>query len=136
MEPTTGVIGLMAAKGIQVSPELSTFQCFQSLSRTPPEDHILQYMEVIQRHHKRTPYASNIFFKEDVEWTCIGSGPTFGGTRYVSCLKEFNHQSTYPDPVQIGTSPLFNGRLSRIHPTPGPLPLDQVSSIVRLATFL
>ncbi|KAL1741155.1 histidine phosphatase superfamily [Schizophyllum fasciatum] len=42
--------------------------------RTPPEEYQLKYVEVIHRHHKRTPYASNTFFKEDVEWQCEGEG--------------------------------------------------------------
>jgi acid phosphatase len=45
-----------------------------------PEKFTLEYVEVIQRHHKRTPYASNTFFKEDVAWSCDGSGPVFGAT--------------------------------------------------------
>ncbi|KAF8960693.1 histidine phosphatase [Flammula alnicola] len=48
--------------------------------KTPPKNYTLKYVEVIQRHHKRTPYASNTFFKEDVAWSCDGSGATFGGT--------------------------------------------------------
>lgn len=59
-------------------------------SRTPPENYKLQYVEVIQRHHKRTPYASNIFFKEDVEWTCVDSSPTFGSIR---CVAQFKRAS-------------------------------------------
>ena len=55
--------------------------------RIPPANYTLQYVEVIQRHHKRTPYVSNTFFKEDVEWTCDGSGPTFGVATYVSYLQ-------------------------------------------------
>lgn len=31
----------------------------------------LQYVEVIHRHHKRTPYASNLFpAGEDLTWDC------------------------------------------------------------------
>ncbi|KAI5827055.1 phosphoglycerate mutase-like protein [Schizophyllum commune Tattone D] len=41
---------------------------------TPPGEYELKYVEVIHRHHKRTPYASNTFFKEDVEWQCEGEG--------------------------------------------------------------
>lgn len=33
----------------------------------PKEGYDLVYVEVIQRHHKRTPYASNTFFKEDTD---------------------------------------------------------------------
>ncbi|KAJ7261287.1 histidine phosphatase [Mycena haematopus] len=47
--------------------------------QTPPHEYTLEYVEVIQRHHKRTPYASNTFFKEDVTWSCTGEGPaTYG----------------------------------------------------------
>ncbi|KAF7294756.1 Histidine phosphatase [Mycena indigotica] len=44
-----------------------------------PREYTLEYVEVIQRHHKRTPYASNTFFKEDVAWSCVGEGPVFYG---------------------------------------------------------
>ncbi|KAG5645660.1 hypothetical protein DXG03_005497 [Asterophora parasitica] len=46
--------------------------------KTPPPDYNLEYVEVIQRHHKRTPYASNTFFKESVCWSCAGQGPLYG----------------------------------------------------------
>ena len=46
--------------------------------RNTPGNYSLEYVEVIQRHHKRTPYGSNIFFKEDVAWNCDGSGPLNG----------------------------------------------------------
>ena len=45
----------------------------------PPANYTLQYVEVIQRHHKRTPYASNIFHREDIAWDCPGQGPYAGG---------------------------------------------------------
>lgn len=35
--------------------------------KPPACEYSLKYVEVIQRHHKRTPYASNTFFKEDVQ---------------------------------------------------------------------
>lgn len=41
----------------------------------PPKEYHLKYLEVIQRHHKRTPYASNTFFKEDIPWECDNEGP-------------------------------------------------------------
>ncbi|KAJ6606452.1 phosphoglycerate mutase-like protein [Mycena vulgaris] len=46
--------------------------------KTPSHEYTLEYVEVIQRHHKRTPYASNTFFKEDVSWSCTGEGPIHG----------------------------------------------------------
>ncbi|KAF8347557.1 phosphoglycerate mutase-like protein, partial [Amanita rubescens] len=45
---------------------------------TPPDNYTLEYVEVIQRHHKRTPYSSNTFFVEDIGWSCDHSGPVFG----------------------------------------------------------
>ncbi|TEB30964.1 phosphoglycerate mutase-like protein [Coprinellus micaceus] len=41
---------------------------------TPPEGYVLRYAEVIQRHHKRTPYSSNLFYQEDTRWEC-GTSP-------------------------------------------------------------
>ena len=58
------------------------FNPIQLIKRVPSKSYTLQYVEVIHRHHKRTPYGSNTFFEEDVEWSCSGSGPTFGATRY------------------------------------------------------
>ncbi|KAJ7632142.1 phosphoglycerate mutase-like protein [Roridomyces roridus] len=43
--------------------------------KTPSKEFTLEYVEVIHRHHKRTPYASNTFFKEDIPWNCPGEGP-------------------------------------------------------------
>nr|XP_031858781.1 uncharacterized protein CI109_005877 [Kwoniella shandongensis]KAA5525853.1 hypothetical protein CI109_005877 [Kwoniella shandongensis] len=43
--------------------------------KVPSKDYELKYVEVIQRHHKRTPYASNTFFKEDIPWDCSKEGP-------------------------------------------------------------
>jgi len=36
----------------------------------PPVNMDLLYVEVVQRHHKRTPYASNTFPHEDISWSC------------------------------------------------------------------
>lgn len=36
----------------------------------PSADYELAYVEIIHRHHKRTPYASNTFPVEDVPWNC------------------------------------------------------------------
>lgn len=36
----------------------------------PPSNMDLLYVEVVQRHHKRTPYASNTFPHEDISWSC------------------------------------------------------------------
>ncbi|TRM58993.1 histidine phosphatase superfamily [Schizophyllum amplum] len=57
-----------------------------------PAEYKLAYVEVIQRHHKRTPYASNTFFKEDVEWQCEDEGVI----RYVK-----SHSGPGADPAVI-----------------------------------
>jgi 2-phosphoxylose phosphatase len=36
----------------------------------PPSNLSLHYVEIVQRHHKRTPYASNTFPHEDIPWSC------------------------------------------------------------------
>ncbi|KAG5982968.1 hypothetical protein E4U55_001020 [Claviceps digitariae] len=36
----------------------------------PDEEFELQYVELIHRHHKRTPYASNAFPVESYQWNC------------------------------------------------------------------
>ncbi|KAM0786209.1 hypothetical protein ACM66B_007013 [Microbotryomycetes sp. NB124-2] len=46
--------------------------------KQPTKGYKLQYVEVIHRHHKRTPYASNTFFKEDISWDCSDALTTHG----------------------------------------------------------
>ena len=41
----------------------------------PSSDYTLEYVEVIHRHHKRTPYGSNVFPVEDITWDCSSNGP-------------------------------------------------------------
>jgi acid phosphatase len=36
----------------------------------PPANLDILYVEIVQRHHKRTPYASNTFPHEDIPWSC------------------------------------------------------------------
>ncbi|KAK7418428.1 hypothetical protein QQX98_003920 [Neonectria punicea] len=42
-------------------------------------DYDLEYVEVIQRHHKRTPYASNAFPVESYQWNCDNQGLYYFG---------------------------------------------------------
>lgn len=48
--------------------------------RIPARDYRLAYVEVIHRHHKRTPYASNTFPVESYPWYCNESALYFYGT--------------------------------------------------------
>ncbi|KAK4942617.1 hypothetical protein LTR28_008645 [Elasticomyces elasticus] len=38
------------------------------------ESYMLEYVEVVHRHHKRTPYAANTFPKESYPWNCDDEG--------------------------------------------------------------
>lgn len=38
--------------------------------KVPDADFVLRYVEIIHRHHKRTPYASNTFPREAYPWLC------------------------------------------------------------------
>ena len=67
-------------------PSLRRYLIFDPFARSPGREYTLEYVEVIQRHHKRTPYASNTFFKESVNWSCDGEGPMYGVRTYVSSI--------------------------------------------------
>ncbi|OCF41531.1 acid phosphatase [Kwoniella heveanensis CBS 569] len=70
------VINGSGALGIFYSSETPDDQYgMYNWCHVPSAEYELQYVEVIQRHHKRTPYASNTFFKEDIEWDCTQEGP-------------------------------------------------------------
>ena len=75
-------------------PTLRRYLIFNPFARSPGKEYTLEYVEVIQRHHKRTPYASNTFFKESVSWSCDGEGPMYGVRTYVSCISF--HPNPYP----------------------------------------
>lgn len=44
-----------------------------------PSLYTLQYVELIHRHHKRTPYADNTFPTEPYRWDCSDAGLFYGG---------------------------------------------------------
>ncbi|USW58398.1 Putative histidine phosphatase superfamily [Septoria linicola] len=47
--------------------------------RKPSAEYRLEYVEVIHRHHKRTPYADNTFPVEGYSWDCSNQGLFYGG---------------------------------------------------------
>lgn len=47
-----------------------------------PSDYELAYVELIHRHHKRTPYASNSFPVESYPWTCTDQGLFYFGRSF------------------------------------------------------
>ncbi|KAI1750429.1 histidine acid phosphatase [Xylaria castorea] len=50
----------------------------------PEKEFELVYVEVIQRHHKRTPYASNAFPVEPYHWDCDDQGLYYYGAPFNS----------------------------------------------------
>ncbi|KEF58578.1 uncharacterized protein A1O9_06504 [Exophiala aquamarina CBS 119918] len=46
----------------------------------PPSELKLEYVEVIHRHHKRTPYAANTFPRETYSWSCADAALFYYGT--------------------------------------------------------
>lgn len=47
--------------------------------KVPDSEFKLEYVEVIHRHHKRTPYADNTFPREGYAWNCDDEGLFYGG---------------------------------------------------------
>ena len=66
----------------------------------------LQYVEVIHRHHKRTPYAGNTFLQKSYTWYCDNEGLLHGS-------KPINPFETYPQTL-TGTS--IHHLRTRSHP--------------------
>jgi acid phosphatase len=71
----------------------------------------LEYVEVIHRHHKRTPYADNAFPQETYPWFCDDEGLFYGGKP----INPYGNDSasTYWDVYTTPSNPLrpegFNG---------------------------
>ncbi|KAJ3911936.1 hypothetical protein F5877DRAFT_54734, partial [Lentinula edodes] len=45
----------------------------------PSSDCMLKYTKIIQRHHKHTPYSSNIGFEENTTWNRTREAPVYHG---------------------------------------------------------
>ncbi|KAJ4990468.1 Counting factor 60 [Stagonosporopsis vannaccii] len=75
------------------------------------EEYELQYVEVIHRHHKRTPYASNTFPRESYGWSCDDQGLFYYGKPLNPAGNESS--STYWSVYTSETNPFaqtgFNG---------------------------
>ncbi|SPJ70657.1 uncharacterized protein FTOL_00385 [Fusarium torulosum] len=55
--------------------------------KKPSKEYELKYVEVIQRHHKRTPYASNAFPVEPYHWNCDNQGLFYFGRQFTETPK-------------------------------------------------
>ncbi|KAI8280585.1 hypothetical protein K4K60_004766 [Colletotrichum sp. SAR11_57] len=51
------------------------------------DEYELKYVELIHRHHKRTPYASNAFPVESYQWNCDEQGLFYYGEPFASANK-------------------------------------------------
>ncbi|KAJ9647369.1 hypothetical protein H2199_002358 [Coniosporium tulheliwenetii] len=75
------------------------------------EKYELDYVEVIHRHHKRTPYASNTFPQEAYPWYCSDEGLFFYGKTLGNATK--SSAATYWSVYTTDTNPFapsgFNG---------------------------
>jgi acid phosphatase len=83
--------------------------------KIPSKEYELQYLEVIQRHHKRTPYASNLFFKEDIAWDCSNEGPYHhakGGKTKTTPIY-WQAQTGSGNPFEYTVGPGFEGSTCR-----------------------
>ena len=78
---------------------------------TAKEGYKLEYVEVIHRHHKRTPYAANAFPVESYPWDCDNEGLFYGGKP----INPYGNESaaTYWNVYTTSSNPLrpegFNG---------------------------
>lgn len=82
--------------------------------KIPPQDYKLRYLEVIQRHHKRTPYQSNMFPKEDLPYSCDDLDSYYYSTSSsISPNKEVAHISWNVQQVLQGPlKDLYKGSLN------------------------
>jgi hypothetical protein len=55
--------------------------------KVPGDEYELVYVEAVQRHHKRTPYASNSLYREDV---------TVSRSQLLSTLPKADSSGTVP----------------------------------------
>ncbi|KDN66858.1 putative histidine acid phosphatase [Colletotrichum sublineola] len=51
------------------------------------DEYELKYVELVHRHHKRTPYASNAFPVESYQWNCDEQGLFYYGESFASSNK-------------------------------------------------
>ncbi|EER29021.1 hypothetical protein D8B26_000765 [Coccidioides posadasii str. Silveira] len=75
----------------------------------PPKDYELQYVEVIHRHHKRTPYQSNTFPEESYPWNCDDEGLYFYGQPMKGKQSAEPYWKGYQNPVTPFSAPGFKG---------------------------
>ncbi|KAK2767089.1 hypothetical protein FQN53_006657 [Emmonsiellopsis sp. PD_33] len=78
--------------------------------KVPPKEYKLEYVEVIHRHHKRTPYASNTFPEEAYPWHCDDQGLFYYGQPLPHGHSAAQtYWSIFQNPINPFKPPGFNG---------------------------
>ncbi|ROW06943.1 hypothetical protein VMCG_03984 [Cytospora schulzeri] len=104
---TTGVYGFIFNSSDTPDDEYGTYNwCNMPHVRPleyvrPSEEYELAYVELIHRHHKRTPYAANSFPVESYTWDCNDEGLYY-------FARPFSEDPTSPDPDPSTTTSRSN----------------------------
>ncbi|OAP58129.1 hypothetical protein AYL99_07219 [Fonsecaea erecta] len=73
------------------------------------QGYTLEYVEIIHRHHKRTPYASNTFPRESYAWNCDDEALFFYGAPEPDGSSAQVHWQVYTSPSNPLAPQGFNG---------------------------
>ncbi|RMZ79709.1 hypothetical protein DV738_g3141, partial [Chaetothyriales sp. CBS 135597] len=111
----TGVFGFQFQPVTPPSLPLTTYN-WCNMPRVNPETYHpapdgfnLEYVEVIQRHHKRTPYASNTFPQETYAWYCDDETLTYAGVPIPDSESVNVAWNVYTSPANPFAPSGFNG---------------------------
>ncbi|OAX77970.1 hypothetical protein ACJ72_07725 [Emergomyces africanus] len=77
--------------------------------KVPPKEYKLQYVEVIHRHHKRTPYSSNTFPEESYPWYCNDEGLFYYGQPMSGRDSSQTYWAGFENPMNPFKAPGFKG---------------------------
>lgn len=85
---TTGVYGFIYSTSVTPASQYGVYNWCnmphvrKDIYTVAPSEYELVYVELIHRHHKRTPYASNAFPVESYPWTCTDQGLFYFGRSF------------------------------------------------------
>ncbi|KKZ66033.1 hypothetical protein EMCG_08204 [[Emmonsia] crescens] len=77
--------------------------------KIPSKEYTLQYIEVIHRHHKRTPYSSNTFPEESYPWYCDDEGLFYYGQPMSGLDSAQTYWAGFENPINPFKPPGFKG---------------------------
>ncbi|RMZ90831.1 hypothetical protein DV736_g1917, partial [Chaetothyriales sp. CBS 134916] len=111
----TGVFGFQFQPGTPPSLSPTTYnwcnmpRVIPSTYSPAPDGYKLEYVEVIQRHHKRTPYADNTFPHETYPWYCDDEALAYAGIPIPDSDSVNVVWNVYTSPVNPFAPSGFNG---------------------------